>query len=71
VLPHHLGSDCGRTVLDMSMMRSSQGQDPRPSSYTPRDQIGPQPPAHPHPHPRKSRRHPLRKLASRLRRNRD
>jgi hypothetical protein len=51
----------------------TQSQWPPPSSYTPRDQIGPQPDPHPHPHPhaRNARRHPLRKLISRLRRKPD
>jgi hypothetical protein len=49
----------------------SMSQLPEPSRYTPRDQIGPQPPEHPYPHPRKARRHPLRKLTSWLHRKRD
>jgi len=53
----------------MSMMGSSQGQDPRPSSYTPRDQIGQRPSAHRCPGPRQARRRPLRKLTSWLRRD--
>jgi hypothetical protein len=52
----------------------SMGRPTEPSRFINQgDRIGPQPPdhPHPHPHPRKPRRHPLRKLTSWLRRNRD
>jgi hypothetical protein len=44
---------------------------PEPSRFTQRDQIGPQPAAHPHPEQRKPRHHVLHKLTSWLRRKHD
>jgi hypothetical protein len=52
-------------------MSMGPSQLPQPSRYTPADQIGPRPDAHPHISARKPRRHLLRKLTSRLRRKPD
>jgi hypothetical protein len=60
-------SSPARTVQAMSML----GSMPEPSRFTQGDQIGPQPPAHPHPGQRKPRRHLLRALTNWLRRKHD